>query len=249
MAYERPQKELRLSKDEKRRLLKQYFEDYKSQAATDSGVLNQKLPREALNDLLNALGEMLLAESKNLASKEGQVRTFLDKNPLSPAIEKYLSPEFRVFCLALNAIKQWVAAEQSATDRYLLGGDARNLCREVAEHCLVTGETIGPDCELHHPVRDGRPPIPLSKHGHDLIEGLFSSDGDDPIERALSGLRRKGNRSWAQLRRGCLDLIGQPEPGSSKRGTANDRAFASKAAAAANIGYEEILEWLETKGR
>jgi hypothetical protein len=94
MAYERPQKELRLSKDEKRRLLKQYFEDYKSQAATDSGVLNQKLPREALNDLLNALGEMLLAESKNLASKEGQVRTFLDKNPLSPAIEKYLSPEF-----------------------------------------------------------------------------------------------------------------------------------------------------------
>jgi hypothetical protein len=192
---------------------------------------------------------MLLAESKNLASKEGQVRTFLDKNPLSPAVEKYLSPEFRVFCLALNAIKQWVAAEQSATDRYLLGGDARNLCREVAEHCLVTGETIGPDCELHHPVRDGRPPIPLSKHGHDLIEGQLSSDGDDPIERALSGVRRKGNRSWAQLRRGCLDLIGQPEPGSSKRGTANDRAFASKAAAAANIGYEEILEWLETKGR
>jgi len=249
-AYGRPRNESPLSKDEKLRLLKQYFEHYRSRAATDRSVLNQKLPREAFNDLLNSLGEMLLTKSKDLASIEGPVGTFLDNNQLPEAIDQRLPREFRVFCLALNAIKQWVAAEQSATDRYLLGGDARKLWREVADFdsCFVTGEKVGSDCELHHPVRDGRPAIPLSKHGHDLIEGQFSSEGDDPIEQALSGLRRKGNRSWAQLRRGCLDCIGRPEPRSSKRGTANDRAFASKAAAAANISYEDILEWLKRKG-
>jgi hypothetical protein len=66
--------------------------------------------------------------------------------------------------------------------------------------------------------------------------------------QALSELRRKGNRSWVQLRLGCLDLIGKSEGESSKRGAANNRAFAKKAAAATNVGYEEILEWLKGKG-
>jgi hypothetical protein len=248
MAYKRALSKSRLSKADKLDLLKQYFEHYRLLAATDRGVLNQKLPREAFNDLLSALGEMLQDESNTLASIEGPIGAFLDDNPLPPALAQRLPREFRVFCLALNALKQWVAAEQSATDRYLLGGDARKLCREATDRCLVSGDMLGADCELHHPVRDGRPAIPLSKRGHDLIEGQVSCDGDDPIEQALFALRRKGNRSWAQLRRGCLDCIGRPEPGLSKRGAANDRAFASKAAAAANIGYEGILEWLKKKG-
>jgi len=76
-----------------------------------------------------------------------------------------------------------VAAEQSATDRYLFGGASRKLCRAAADSCLVSGDHLGPDCELHHPVRDGRPAIPLSKHGHGLIEGQISSEGDDPSDR------------------------------------------------------------------
>ncbi len=249
MAYKRPEnKSPKLSKAEKTHLLKEYFEDYKSRAATDLGVLNGKLPRGTLDVLLDRLGEMLLAESESLASMDGPVGKFLDDNPLPPAIEQRLPRNFRVFCLALNAIKQWVAAEQSATDRYLLGGEARRLCREIATHCLVSGEELDSDCELHHPIRDGRPPIPLSKHGHGSIEGQRSSESDDPIDRALFGLRRNGKRSWAQLRRGCLDCIGQPEPLSSKSGAANDRAFARKAAAVANLSYEEILEWLKNKG-
>ena len=55
-AYGRPRNESPLSKDEKLRLLKQYFEHYRSRAATDRSVLNQKLPREAFNDLLNCIG-------------------------------------------------------------------------------------------------------------------------------------------------------------------------------------------------
>jgi len=248
MAYERPENELPLSPEEKPILLKQYFEYYRALSETNPSALNAKLPRSAFEDLLNELGEMLLAKSRSLASIEGPVGTFLDDNPLPSAIAQHLPREYRVFCLALNAIKQWVAAEQSATDRYLLGGTSRKLCCAAADSCLVSGDILGSDCELHHPVRDGRPAIPLSKHGHDLIEGQISSEGDDPIGQALSKLRREGNRSWAQLRRGCLDLTGQSEPGTSKRGAANDRAFARKAAVAANVSYEEIREWLNENG-
>ena len=248
MGYERPENELPLSPKEKPVLLKQYFEYYRALYRENPSALNAKLPRDAFDDLLNELGEMLPAKSESLASIEGPVGTFLDENPLPPAINRHLPRKYRVFCLALNAIKQWVAAEQSATDRYLFGGASRKLCRAAADSCLVSGDYLGPDCELHHPVRDGRPAIPLSKHGHGLIEGQISSEGDDPIGQALSELRRVGNRSWAQLRRGCLELIGQLEPGPAKRGAANDRAFARKAAVDANVNYQEILEWLDENG-
>jgi hypothetical protein len=251
MAYERPENKLPLSPEEKPVLLKQYFEYYRGLYEKNPSALNAKLPRSAFDDLLNELGEMLLERSKSLASDEGLVRDFLNNNelpPAIPAIAERLSPEYRVFCLALNAIKQWVAAEQSATDRYLLGGTSRKLCRAATDSCLVSKDILGSDCELHHPVRDGRPAVPLSKRGHDMIEGQISSDGDDPIGHALSKLRREGNRSWAQLRRGCLDLIGQPEPGASKRGAANDRTFARNAVTATNLSYQEILERLDENG-
>ena len=245
--YKRPKNELPLSPEEKSVLLKQYFEHYRAQFKKNPDLLNQKLPRDAFDGVLNELGEMLLTKSKSLASIEGPIRAFLDDNPLPQEIAQRLPPEFRVFCLALNAIKQWVAAEQSATDRYLLGGVSRKLCRNAADRCLVTGDTLGVDVELHHPVRDGRPAIPLSKRGHDLIERQLSFEDDGPIGQAVSELRRKGNRSWVQLRLGCLDLIGKSEGRSSQRSAANNRAFAKKAAAAANVGYEEILAWLKGK--
>jgi len=87
--------------------------------------------------------------------------------------------------LAINSLKQWVVAEQGATDRYLLGGAARDLCREATDTCLVTGAVLTNGIELHHPVRDGRPPIPLSKEGHASIEGQSSLVGEDPIGQAL----------------------------------------------------------------
>lgn len=159
-----------------------------------------------------------------------------------------LPGEFRAFCLALNAVKQWVAKEQAATDRYLLGGVARALCREAGKTCLVTGEVLGPDAELHHPVRDGRPPIALSKRGHASIDGQVATVGRDRIGRAIIATRGEGNRSWAQLRRGCLDLLGKPVPWPSKASAAGARAFARKTSTAAKVGYVEILTWLDENG-
>ncbi len=245
MAYKRPTNEQKLSKSEKLDLLKDYAEHYRHLVATDKAALNRKVPRELFRDLLDHLGETLLSESAKLAVDTG-LRKFLKDNPLPRSMKGRLPDEFRVFCLALNSLKQWVAAEQAATDRYLLGGNARELCREAVKTCLVTGIALGEHSELHHPVRDGRPPILLSKKVHDGIEGQVATVRDDPIGRALYKLRSERNHSWAQLRRGCLDLLGKPVPWPSKASAAGARAFAKKSASVTGRGYEQILEWLDS---
>jgi hypothetical protein len=224
MGYQRPTNPLPLTKVQKL-------------AAVDPLALNRKVPREAFVELLDRVGDVLLQESSKLAKSQGPVRQFLDTNPLPSAMAALLPGEFRTFCLALNALKQWVTAEQGATDRYLLGGVAREVCREAVRTCLVTGEPLRSDAELHHPVRDGRPPIALSKGGHASIERQVATEGDDNSGRALLAVRRERNRSWAHLRRGCLDLLGKPVPWPSKSSAVDARAFARKASAAAKIGY------------
>lgn len=246
MAYIRPTNKQKLSKPEKLDLLKEYAEHYRHLIETDRTALNRKVPRESFRDLMETLGEMLLTESAKLAVKTGPVRDFLNENSLPQSMKEGLPDEFRAFCLALNSLKQWVAAEQAATDRFLLGGNARGLCREAVKTCLVTNLALGQDIELHHPVRDGRPPIPLSKKGHDEIEGQVATMHNDPISRTLCALKSEKNHSWAQLRRGCLDQLGRPEPWPSKASASGARGFAKKSATATGLGYEQILEWLKS---
>jgi hypothetical protein len=236
-----------LSKAEKVELLRGYSEYYRKLATTDQSALNRKVPRDAFAALLDRIGKLLIDESEQLATSPGPVREFLDANPLPPTMTSLLPDEFRTFCLALNALKQWVGAEQSATDRYLLGGVARQACREATADCLATGEGLGPDAELHHPLRDGRPPILLSKTGHASIEGQLSSISDDPFERSVLSIRRERNASWAQLRRGCLELLGTPNSSATKASKANARAFARKVSLSTSTSYAEILAWLDQK--
>ena len=128
-------------------------------------------PVRTIVDLLDEIGCILLSRSHELGKQPGLIRQFLDDNVLPKQLPVHLPDDFRVFCLALNALKVWVSAEQAATDRYLLGGTVREECRETATTCIVTGEPLMSErVQLHHPVRDGRPPIPLSQKGHSLIE-------------------------------------------------------------------------------
>ncbi len=249
MSYTRPQNPKPLSKDEKIKLLREYFGSYEQTVSDDPTALNRKVPRVAFAELLDGIGSLLLEESRKLASEPGIVRNFLKDNPLPESMASLLPDKFRVFCLALNALKQWVSAEQSATDRYLLGGVARELCRKVATKDLVTGKALGSDIELHHPLRDGRPPLPLSREGHARLENQVPADSSDPVELALVRLKREGNRSWAMLRRGCEELIGRGLPASkSPNSAASARAFARKTSRETALGYAEILEWLDVKG-
>lgn len=174
-SYERPRSKVQLSKDERAALLKECFAHYGALAKTDPNALNRKLPKAAFEPILDHVGRLLLDEAKRAAESEGPIRTFLRENPLPPGrLERLLPDEFRAFCLVLNALKQWVSAESLATDRYVLG-EARDDLRGALEHCLVSGSPLaGETIELHHTVRDGRPPIPLGKAGHALLEGQTS---------------------------------------------------------------------------
>jgi hypothetical protein len=249
MKFRRPTNPTALSKDQKISLLKDYVTHCQRIAAADPNALNQKVPRDAFSDLLDHIGELLLRESQAIATSGGEVANFLDATPLPQSMERLLPRQFRAYCLALNALKQWVAAEQAATDKFLLGGNIRRLCRAATERCIVTGDVLDSDLELHHPVRDGRPPIPLSKRGHDLIEGQTKVDSDDPVEASLVALKRRSNWSWAMLQRGCLDLLGKPTSGGSLNTAASARTFARKASQATNLSYNELLDWLDVRGR
>ena len=248
MTYVRPQAPQRLPKAERSQLLREYFDHYRRLAWTDTEALNQKIPREAFQDMLDRIGMLLLQESRRASSEPGPVRDFLDSNKLPGRWKELLSDEFRAFCLALNALKQWTVAESAATDRYLLGGNARGELREVARTCLVTGADLGADAELHHPLRDGRPPLPLSKAGHARIEGQDSANDEDPRVAALQRVRNEGNRSWAMLRRGSLDLLGRAVTHSTPKVSASSKTFARKAAEASGMSFEEIIEWLDGRG-
>lgn len=243
--YERPTNPSPVDPDEKAELLSQYFVYYEQLAQENPDLLNVKLKRAAAADLLDEIGGLLLERAKSLASSQGMVRDFLDNTELPKCMRERLPDEFRAFCLILNALKQWVSAESAATDRYLLGGTVRKQCRKMVDHCLVTGEQLDAGTiELHHPVRDGRPPVPLSKAGHDRIESANLGD-DDLVGATLKELKRKRNRSWVMLRRGCLALLGEEFDDSTSAVLAGSKSFARKAADATELDYREIIDWLD----
>ncbi|MDD2811146.1 hypothetical protein [Rhodoferax sp.] len=161
MSYTRPVNPNPVTPDGKPQLISDYIAYYEKIAllAKESGnysELNVKLPKAAAEVLLSDVGA-LLNQAAVKAAKTGQVKDFLDRNPLPDSMKSHLPDEFRAFCLLLNALKQWVSAESLSTDRYLLGGTVRDKLRATSSHCMITGSSLD-KVELHHAVRDGRPP-------------------------------------------------------------------------------------------
>jgi len=172
MSYQRPRSDIRMSKPEKVNLMAEYILYYEELVKAERiDELNVKIPREAFSKTLDNIGELLIQASLKLSEEDGPVKDFLKANPLPPHMKDLLPDDFRVFSLLLNSLKQWVSTESAATDRYLLGATARATCRAATKKCILTAHDLGDDVELHHPVRDGRPPILISKEGHSIIEG------------------------------------------------------------------------------
>ena len=156
--YVRP-RTVKLAKTERAKLIRDNFQHYKAIAVEDQKLLSQKISSDGFKDVLDRVGALLIDEAKELATKPGLVREFLETNVPPASLTELLPIEFRAFCLVLNAAKVWVSAEQAATDRYLLGGQARSELRAVTDTCMVTGQRFAEvGCQLHHPVWDLRYP-------------------------------------------------------------------------------------------
>ncbi len=212
MVYQRYQNSQLLSKAEKIELMQKYV-DYYSKRISQKNLseLNVKIPREVFSDILDEVGTCLVSYASKVSRENGPVKEFLQNNPLPPHMETLLPDEFRAFSLLLNALKQWVSAESAATDRFILGGTARETCRSAVTKCIVTGEELGERPELHHPMRDGRPPILLSKKGHDTIEQnqtvVKVTDDTDDIMMIMKRCKKERHMSWVLIREGCNAII------------------------------------------
>ena len=244
MAYKRYKSEIALSKQEKVSLMAEYI-CYCENLIKETGVyaINVKIPREVFAETLDDIGTLMNEQAMKMANEEGAVKDFLQANPLPPHMQKLLPDEFRVFALLLNSLKQWVSAESAATDRFLLGGTAKQTCKLAVDKCIVTGKELGERPELHHPMRDGRPPILLSKEGHTIIEQQKGgmSNIDDKWS-SISSIRDKMHMSWVQLREGCNAIL----TGSSNY-RAGAKTFANKAIKETGATAMEIINMLDDR--
>lgn len=252
MAYKRYKSEIALSKPDKVNLMSEYIEYYE-RLINEQGldILNVKIPRDVFANILDEIGGVLNQKAIEMASEAGPVKDFLEVNPLPPHMKELLPDNFRVFSLLLNALKQWVSAESQSTDRYLLGGTARATCREAVDKCIVTGEELGENPELHHPLRDGRPPILLSKKGHNLVEQYnqinnsanSDDDSDDDVWKTVKQIRTKKSQSWTQLREGCNAILT-----GSYNCRSGAKSFANVVIRDTGLSASDILEILDNKG-
>lgn len=244
MKYVHPKPGVKPTKEERDALLREYFALCRQQAAQDAGALNRKMPREAFRDVHERIGLLLLEEAKRLANEAGPVQDFLEANPLPQGMQKFLPDSYRVFSLVLNSLKQWTVKEVAATDRYLLGARAREECRAMATCCLLTGNDLkGQHVELHHPVRDGRPPIPVTKEAHAKLEGQSKVSENDPVGQKLREVRRKLNRSWVFIRLGCQALLNQVAHDAPRARAA--RSMVRRICRETGFSEREILIWLD----
>lgn len=251
MSYTRPVNPNPVTPDEKPQLISDHVAYYEKIAllATERGdysELNVKLPKVAAEVLLSDVGA-LLNQAALKAAKTGQVKDFLDRNPLPDSMKSHLPDEFRAFCLLLNSLKQWVSAESLSTDRYLLGGTGRDKLRAASSHCMITGSPLD-KVELHHAVRDGRPPIPLSPEGHRQVEESNAGTTDVPLILTLRELKSERTWSWKMLRDGCMSQLGEHIESRSKNALNTSRTFAKKAQIRTGLSFEQLLESLDESG-
>jgi hypothetical protein len=192
-----------------------------------------------------------MAEAKRMSDNDSVIREFLERNKLPECLGAALTPEIRTFALMLNALGQWTTAEKLAMDRFLFSGDVRKELRSLSDTCPVCPEEFDPKtAELHHPVRDGRPPILLSKKGHELIEGLVNISPDDLVAHALVDHRKASRRrySWRSLRVGCLVEQGHSLQILSQSQIKTGRGIFRIVNRKTNISAEQILEALDRYG-
>ena len=232
----------------RRKALQEYIDHYTHIAAVSPGLMNQKLPRKTFEKVLDEVGALLQRRARELATSDPDMIDFLERNTLPPCLGVALTREVRAFSLLLNSLKQWAVAEQSAIDRFLISGSVREELRDLAQNCPIAPESFDKEkIELHHPVRDGRPPIPLSKKGHETVEGIVAIEPNDQPGKRLVAHRKESSRSysWRSLRFGCLMELGQSAYDKSISRHRTARSSIAWVKKETSLSAEAILEILE----
>ncbi|HWA27559.1 MAG TPA: hypothetical protein VG734_18025 [Lacunisphaera sp.] len=245
--YRRYKVSVKIEGEAKKAALADYIRHYTEIAKTNPALLNQKLPKRVSETVLNEVGLLLQRYARELSTTEGPLKDFLGRNPVPACLGNELTDEIRAFCLVLHSLRQWATAEALATDRFLISGNVRKDLKELFTICPVAPDDADTSkVELHHPVRDGRPPIPLSKRGHDTVEGLLVLEEGDRAGSALVAFRRDyGPISWKRLRVGCMALLESSPEGFADSYLANARSWARKAKKITRLEETPILAFLD----
>jgi len=252
MPFDPPKPAAKITADNRQQLLSEYFEHYSKMAKTNPSDLRRKLPRSVFQPFLDEIGAHVAKLAKEIAegnvdeSHGTAVKQFLEQNPVPGQIGKHLTMEMRAYALLVRAVLQWAVGQSLSIDRWVISGNARKFLRTSSPNCIVTGAPFGTDdIELHHPVRDGRPPLPVSKIGHKIADDVF--DPQDTVGKLLVSVRRKRSNSWRLIWQGCvlesgefLDLS-EYAVGRSKSAAAAARWFARET----ELPVEEIRKWIE----
>lgn len=72
------------------------------------------------------------------------------------------------------------------------------------------------------------------------MEQAQATDKEDSFDIMLK-LKHSKNRSWVQLRNGCLDLIGRPVNFTTQPVRSTSRLFARESQKRTGLSFEEIL--------
>lgn len=214
--------------------------------------LSVKLDRSIVAQFQDLIGGLIQQEARRLAmpgsldTDAQQVQLFLTEHPLPAGLAAHLPDEYRIYSLLLNVVKQFISREQPHTDSHVFGNSYKKQAKQAFAHCLVSGEKLGADVEWHHVLRDGRPPIPLTKIGHQRVDRSARERilGGDKVYEVLRKVKKGRNVSWKQLRNACEHSI------ASGKGNTAWRRDAQKALQDASLPHDDqaILDWLNEHG-
>lgn len=145
-----------------------------------------------------------------LSQASASLTSFLRENPWPSEMmddDLVLSEQDRAKVVVLNAVKQWVSKESRYLDTIFTGGSFRKKLRALCaeRNCPICERPFAQlKIELHHTVRDGRPPVPLCSQCHQKLER--QSQSDSPPVSDVKRIRASRNASWKNLHKATKSL-------------------------------------------
>jgi hypothetical protein len=124
---------------------------------------------------------------------------------------------------------------------------ARQEVASVSERCIVAiSKLLASNPAALPPLTAELPAIPvLSAVVSQGSDGVNGSTHAASVLEQIKAIRERMNRSWINLRRGCLDQMGVGVPHGTPTVGASSRTFAKKAHEATGLSYAAIVALLD----